>query len=105
MPKPICNSSRSLRKGKSSWRYLSNGFYKYEEFKNVEDEFGVFKVGRATGLTLGKLLPIDSAISIDLTNESIKFVEKQGEQGQIPPHNNNDYKEIFIKYMKSPLIQ
>ncbi|PKY37366.1 hypothetical protein RhiirA4_505588 [Rhizophagus irregularis] len=32
-----------------------------------------------------------------------KFAE--AEQGQIPPHNNNDYKEIFIGYMKSPLIQ
>ncbi|GET60769.1 hypothetical protein GLOIN_2v1767139 [Rhizophagus irregularis DAOM 181602=DAOM 197198] len=34
-----------------------------------------------------------------------KFAEAQEEQGQIPPHNNNDYKEIFIGYMKSPLIQ
>ncbi|GBC28275.2 hypothetical protein GLOIN_2v1767139 [Rhizophagus irregularis DAOM 181602=DAOM 197198] len=55
-----------------------NGFYTYEEFKNVDDEFGVFKH---------------------------KFAEAQEEQGQIPPHNNNDYKEIFIGYMKSPLIQ
>jgi hypothetical protein len=79
-----------------------NGFYTYEEFNNV-DEFDVFKVGRATGLTLGKLLPIDAAISIDLTNESIKFAKKQD---KIPPHSNNDYKEIlFIEYMKSPLIQ
>ncbi|UZO12297.1 uncharacterized protein OCT59_003841 [Rhizophagus irregularis] len=31
--------------------------------------------------------------------------QAQEEQGQIPPHNNNDYKEIFIGYMKSPLIQ
>ncbi|PKY61195.1 hypothetical protein RhiirA4_550880, partial [Rhizophagus irregularis] len=84
-----------------------NGFYTYEEFKNFDDEFGVFKVGRATGLTLGKYLPIDSAISIDLTNESIKFAkfaEEQGEQGQIPLHNSY-HKEIFIGYMKSPLIQ
>ncbi|RGB34987.1 hypothetical protein C1646_742515 [Rhizophagus diaphanus] len=34
-----------------------------------------------------------------------KFAEAQEEQGQIPPHNNNNYKEIFIGYMKSPLIQ
>ncbi|UZO16426.1 uncharacterized protein OCT59_007814 [Rhizophagus irregularis] len=77
------------------------------EFKNFDDEFGVFKVGRATGLTLGKYLLIDSAISIDLTNESIKFAkfaEEQGEQGQIPLHNSY-HKEIFIGYMKSPLIQ
>ncbi|CAG8518905.1 356_t:CDS:2 [Paraglomus brasilianum] len=58
-------------------------------------------LGRATGLTLGKLVPIDSAISIDLTNESIKFAEEQGGQGQIPLRNNND----LIGYMKSPLIQ
>lgn len=51
------------------------------------------------------MLPIDSAISIDLTKESIKFAEEQEEQGQIPLHNNNDYKEIFIGYIKSPLIQ
>jgi hypothetical protein len=78
-----------------------NGFYSYEEFVDVDD-IDVFKVGKATGLTLGKLLPIDAAISIDLTNESIKFAN---EQDEIPPYSDNDYKEIFIGYMKSPLIQ
>jgi hypothetical protein len=70
-----------------------NGFYTYEELNNVDYEFDVFKVRRATGLTLGKLLPIDTAISIDLTNKSIKFAK---EQDEIPPYSNNDYKEIFI---------
>ncbi|POG65688.1 hypothetical protein GLOIN_2v1781436 [Rhizophagus irregularis DAOM 181602=DAOM 197198] len=50
-----------------------NGFYKCEEFDNDIDDFDIFKVVRATGFTLGKLLPIGVAISIDLTNESIKI--------------------------------
>ncbi|RGB42644.1 hypothetical protein C1646_750687 [Rhizophagus diaphanus] len=37
----------------------------------------IFKVGRATGLTLGKLLPIGVSVSINLTNESIKFAKEQ----------------------------
>jgi hypothetical protein len=56
MPKPICNFPRSLRKGKSSWNICLNGFYSYEEFKNVDNEFGVFKVGRATGLIPWKIV-------------------------------------------------
>ncbi|RIA95502.1 hypothetical protein C1645_757415 [Glomus cerebriforme] len=80
-----------------------NGFYAYEEFNNVDDEIDVFKVGRTTGLTLGKLLPNYAAISIGLIKESIKFANQ--DEIPIPPHKYNDYKEIFIGYMKSPLIQ
>ncbi|CAB5199226.1 unnamed protein product [Rhizophagus irregularis] len=78
-----------------------NGFYTYKEFNNV-DEIDVFKVGRTTGLTLGKLLPNYTAISIDLTKKSI---EANQDEVPVPPHNNNDYEKMFIGYMKSPLIQ
>lgn len=79
-----------------------NGFYKCEKFDNDIDDCNIFKVGRATGLTLGKLLPIGVAVSIDLTNESIKFAK---EQDKIPTCSDNDGKEIFIGYMKTPLIR
>src|SRR5581483_8835620 len=78
-----------------------NGFYSYEEFDDIDD-IDVFKVGKATGLTFGRLLPINTAISINLTNKSIESAE---EQGEIPPYNDNNYfKEKLIRYMKSSLI-
>ncbi|CAG8607159.1 3281_t:CDS:2 [Diversispora eburnea] len=83
-----------------------NGFYKYEDFDNI-DEIEVFKVGRKTGLSCGKLVPINSAICVDLrdldfTNESIEFAKTQGE---IPPHTTITDKEYFVGYMKAPLFQ
>ncbi|RHZ81490.1 hypothetical protein Glove_120g179 [Diversispora epigaea] len=51
-------------------------------FDNILDEKEVFKVGRITGLSCGKLILIRSVISIDLTNKSIEFLE---ENGKIPP--------------------
>ncbi|RHZ52113.1 hypothetical protein Glove_465g29 [Diversispora epigaea] len=50
-----------------------NGFYTYNDFGDIDkfDEFEVFKVGRETGLSCGKLVPVSTAVSIDLTNESI----------------------------------
>ncbi|PKB95662.1 hypothetical protein RhiirA5_367983, partial [Rhizophagus irregularis] len=54
-----------------------NCFYKCAEFDNDIDDCNIFKVGRATGLTLGNLLPIGVAVSIDLTNKSIKYAKEQ----------------------------
>ncbi|CAG8498601.1 5919_t:CDS:2 [Ambispora leptoticha] len=78
-----------------------NGFYTYEELDDI-DEMEVFKVGKSTGLSRGKLVPISTAISIGLTNESIKFAN---EQGEIPPYSNIKDKECFIGYMKAQLFQ
>jgi hypothetical protein len=92
-PNKFTISQEYFEKANLSGNTRLNGFYTYSEINNVDDELNVFKVGRATGLTLGKLLPVDVTISIDLTNESIKFAKDQ------------QVKEIFIGYMKAPLIQ
>jgi hypothetical protein len=42
------------------------------------------------------LFSIDVVIFIDLTNKSIKSTR---EQGEIPPYNNSDSKEIIIGYV------
>ncbi|CAG8713892.1 18916_t:CDS:2, partial [Racocetra persica] len=78
-----------------------SGFYTYEMFDDI-DEFDVFKVGKTTGLTRGKLVPIINAISIEVTNESIEFAKTQGE---IPPFSKITDKTSFIGYMKASLIQ
>lgn len=62
-----------FKKANLSENTCLNDFYTYEEFDNV-DNIDIFKIGRATGLTLEKFLSNDTAISIDLTNESIKFI-------------------------------
>ncbi|PKC17091.1 hypothetical protein RhiirA5_346799, partial [Rhizophagus irregularis] len=66
-----------FKKAKLPGNTCINGFYICEKFDNDIDDCNIFKVGRATGLTLGKLLPIGVAVSIDLTNESIKFAKEQ----------------------------
>ncbi|RHZ68381.1 hypothetical protein Glove_295g49 [Diversispora epigaea] len=68
-------------------------------FDIILDEKEVFKVRRTTGFSHGKLVPIRSVISIDLTNKSIEFPE---ENGKIPPSSNMTTidKKHFIGYMK-----
>ncbi|CAG8450836.1 12152_t:CDS:2 [Racocetra fulgida] len=78
-----------------------NGFYTYEMFDDI-DELDVFKVGRTTGLTYGKLVPIINAISIGISNKSVKFAKKQIET---PSHSNITDKKSFIGYMKASLFQ
>ncbi|CAG8711738.1 12635_t:CDS:2 [Funneliformis mosseae] len=60
-----------------------NGFYSYEEFVNL-DEINVFKVGKVTGLTTGKMVSTYSSVSIDLRDKSIKYAKN---------------------YMKTPLVK
>ncbi|GBB96397.1 hypothetical protein RclHR1_27420002, partial [Rhizophagus clarus] len=82
---------------------LSNhleGVYTRQEFKNFDYNTRVFKIGRTTGLTFGKLLPTDQAIACSLTNESIRIAKKLEMEKNIPIYNNEDQK-IFIGYMKS----
>ncbi|RHZ76413.1 hypothetical protein Glove_198g59 [Diversispora epigaea] len=81
-----------------------NGYYTYEMFDEIDGEIEVFKVGKTTGLSCGKMVPITAAISIDLSNKSIKFAKGE-DQGEIPPSSNITKKKCFIGYMKTPLIQ
>ncbi|GBB96774.1 hypothetical protein RclHR1_02830010 [Rhizophagus clarus] len=79
------------------------GTYTYHELRNFDyNNNKIFKVGRTTGLTLGKLLPTDQAIAYSLTNESIKNAKKLTMEKHIPCYSNAD-QEIFIGYMKSQL--
>ena len=102
----LCSSEFSVypedfKKAKLSENTCLNGFYKYEEFDNI-DEIEVFKVGRETGLSCGKLVPVITSVSIDLTNESIKSAESFGE---IPQTSSTTDKGCFIGYMKSPIYE
>jgi hypothetical protein len=76
------------------------GTYTFCELKNFDYNNKVFKVGRTTGLTLGRLLPTDQAIACGLTNKSIKNAKKLAMEKHIPCYNNED-QGIFIGYMKS----
>ncbi|CAG8768541.1 4189_t:CDS:1, partial [Funneliformis caledonium] len=51
-----------------------NSFYSYEKFDDI-NEINIFKVGKTTGLTFEKLVPIYSFIFINLRNENIEFTE------------------------------
>jgi hypothetical protein len=104
----LCSSEFSVypevfKKAKLSENTCLNGFYKYEEFDNI-DEIEVFKVGRETGLSCGKLVPVFTSVSIDLTNKSIKSAESFGEIPQTSSTKFTD-KEYFIGYMKSPIYE
>ncbi|CAG8645819.1 1236_t:CDS:1 [Paraglomus brasilianum] len=99
-PNKFSISPKDFKKEKLSEDTYLNDFYEFEEFDDVVD-IDVFKVGKATGLTFGKLVPIYSAVSIDLRNKNIEYAKKQGE---IPSYSNVD-KRIFIGYMKTPLVE
>jgi hypothetical protein len=78
------------------------GVYTRQDFKNFNYDTRVFKVGRTTGLTIGKLLPTNQAIAFSLTNESIKIAKKLEMEKNIPIYSNEEQK-VFIGYMKSRL--
>jgi hypothetical protein len=76
------------------------GTYNYHELKNFNYNNRVFKVGRTTGLTIGKLLPTDQAIACTIA--SIKNANRLEMEKHMPCYSNADQK-IFIGYMKSQL--
>ncbi|PKC14595.1 HCP-like protein [Rhizophagus irregularis] len=78
------------------------GIYTRKDFKNFDYNTKVFKVGRTTGLTIGRLLPTEQAIACSLINESIKIAKKLEMEKHIPNYCNEDQR-IFIGYMKSRL--
>ncbi|GBC53011.2 kinase-like domain-containing protein [Rhizophagus irregularis DAOM 181602=DAOM 197198] len=78
------------------------GVYTRKDFKNFDYNTKVFKVGRTTGLTIGRLLPTEQAIACSLINESIKIAKKLEMEKHIPNYCNEDQR-IFIGYMKSRL--
>ncbi|CAG8620507.1 3544_t:CDS:2, partial [Diversispora eburnea] len=94
--------SECFKKVKLPENTCLNSFYTYKDFDDI-DELEVFKVESETGLSCGKLVPVSTAVSIDLTNESIKFAEREslGEIPQIPSSIEFTDKEYFIGYMKS----
>ncbi|CAI2177988.1 847_t:CDS:2 [Funneliformis geosporum] len=100
-PNKFSISPEDFKKEQLSEDTCLNDFYEFEEFDDVFD-IDVFKVGKATGLTFGKLVPIYSAVSIDLRNNNIEYAKKQGE---IHPYSNDVDKGIFIGYMKTPLVE
>ncbi|RHZ79844.1 hypothetical protein Glove_140g20 [Diversispora epigaea] len=77
-----------------------NGFYTYDELNSFDDSNRVFKVGRTTGLTFGKLLPGYFSIAVQLRTQRIEYAKKTGKI--IPPYNEES-QGIFIGYMKSHL--
>ncbi|CAG8667819.1 11258_t:CDS:1 [Acaulospora morrowiae] len=81
------------------------GFYTYEDFDDI-DKIDVFKVGKGSGLSCGKLIPDRCAVSFDITNKSINFAKKQdpGEISQAPSSTDLSDK-VFIGYMKSPIFE
>ncbi|CAG8771461.1 9962_t:CDS:1 [Dentiscutata erythropus] len=99
-PNKFSISSEYFKKANLPENTCLNGFYTYEMFDDI-DELKIFKVGKTTGLTLGKLVPCINAISVGI-NESIKFAKKQGE---IPSSSNITDKNNFIRYMKASLVQ
>ncbi|UZO24146.1 uncharacterized protein OCT59_016461 [Rhizophagus irregularis] len=91
-PNKFSISPEDFKKEKLSEDIYLNDFYEFKEFDDVVD-IDVFKVGKATGLTFGKLVPIYSAISIDLRNKNVEYAKKQG---KIPSYNDDVDKRIFI---------
>ncbi|CAB5370740.1 unnamed protein product [Rhizophagus irregularis] len=101
-PNKFSISPEDLEKEKLSEDIYLNDFYEFKEFDDIVD-IDVFKLGKATGLTFGKLVTIYSAVSIDLRNKNIEYAKKQG---IIPPYNDDDVdKRIFIGYMKTRLVE
>ncbi|PKK70179.1 hypothetical protein RhiirC2_747060, partial [Rhizophagus irregularis] len=85
-PNKFSISPEDLEKEKLSEDIYLNDFYEFKEFDDIVD-IDVFKLGKATGLTFGKLVTIYSAVSIDLRNKNIEYAKKQG---IIPPYNDDD---------------
>ncbi|CAG8618504.1 15720_t:CDS:2 [Acaulospora morrowiae] len=99
-PNKFSISQEDFKKAKLSEDTYLKDFYELEELEDVVD-IDVFKVGKATGLTFGKLVPIYSAVSIDLRH-NIESVKKNGE---IPSYSKDVDKRIFADYMKTPLVE
>lgn len=84
------------------------GIYTKDELRNI-DNIKVFKVGRTTGISAGKLIPGSSTVAIEMRDVSIKFanevVDKESEiQIPKPLSFTIEHCDHFIGYMKSPLI-
>ncbi|RHZ79938.1 hypothetical protein Glove_140g33 [Diversispora epigaea] len=77
-----------------------NGFYTYDELNSFDGSNRVFKVGRTTGFTLGKLLSGYFSVAVQLRTQSIVYAKKT--EKIIPPYNEES-QGIFIRYMKSRL--
>ncbi|RIA91632.1 hypothetical protein C1645_736967 [Glomus cerebriforme] len=75
------------------------GIYNHDELKSFDDSNRVVKIGRTTGLTLGKLVPCYTTVAIELKSECIEHAKKIGDK--VP--YKSDRQEFFISYMKSQL--
>ncbi|PKY49939.1 hypothetical protein RhiirA4_466122 [Rhizophagus irregularis] len=91
-PNKFSISPEDFKKEKLSEDIYLNDFYEFKEFDDVVD-IDVFKVEKATGLTFGKLVPVYSAISIDLRNKNIEYAKKQG---KIPSYNDDKERLLGI---------
>ncbi|CAI2163856.1 4861_t:CDS:2, partial [Funneliformis geosporum] len=100
-PNKFSTPPEEFKKAKIPENICLNDFYTYEMFDNI-DEIEVFKVGRTTGLTQGKLVPISIAIAV--SNENIEFAKEQGEISSSKTYSNIINKNL-IGYMKASLIQ
>ncbi|RIA98943.1 hypothetical protein C1645_731287 [Glomus cerebriforme] len=91
--------SEDFKKARLSSNFSLTGIYNHDDLKSFDDSNRVVKIGRTTGLTMGKWIPGYTTVATEITSESIKRAKQSGKK--VP--YNNDRQEFFIGYMKSQL--
>jgi hypothetical protein len=78
------------------------GVYTHDELRKFNTEIDVFKVGRTTGVSVGKVFPSFNSVAIDMRDSSIKLANEDSKV-QVPTYNE-ELDNYFIGYMKASLV-